>query len=82
MCAATATPVENLHIDDCLFGIDLKQSNENVVRGNRIRSKPFDLGVRGDGLRLWYSHRNLHRGQPRSIDSRDMVAWYSNETTT
>ncbi|MDO9190022.1 MAG: right-handed parallel beta-helix repeat-containing protein, partial [Sulfurimicrobium sp.] len=45
--------IENLVIDDCLFGIDLKQSNNNTVRGNQIRSKPADLGVRGDGLRLW-----------------------------
>ncbi|MCK7496897.1 MAG: hypothetical protein MZW92_42900 [Comamonadaceae bacterium] len=25
--------LENLVIDDCLFGIDLKQSNENIVQG-------------------------------------------------
>jgi parallel beta-helix repeat protein len=70
--------VENLHIDDCLFGIDLKMSNDNVLRGNRIRSKPFDLGTRGDSLRLWYSHRNLVADNLIE-DSRDMVAWYSNE---
>lgn len=40
---------ENLVIDNCLFGIDLKQSNRNVLRGNRITSKPRDLGVRGFG---------------------------------
>jgi nitrous oxidase accessory protein len=70
--------VENLRIDDCLFGIDLKMSNENSVRGNSIRSKPFDLGTRGDSLRLWYSHRNLI-AENHIEDSRDMVAWYSNE---
>lgn len=68
--------VENLDIQDCLFGIDLKQSNHTVVRGNRIRSKPFDLGVRGDGLRLWYSHDNLIE-KNQLIDTRDTVAWYS-----
>jgi nitrous oxidase accessory protein len=47
--------IENLVIDNCLFGIDLKQSNDNIVRNNKVRSKPRDLGVRGDGLRLWYS---------------------------
>lgn len=68
--------VENLDIQDCLFGIDLKQSNRTVIRGNRIRSKPYALGVRGDGLRLWYSHDNLiERNQ--MIDTRDTVAWYS-----
>jgi nitrous oxidase accessory protein len=42
--------LENLVIDNCLFGIDLKQSNDNVLRKNKVRSKPVDLGVRGDGL--------------------------------
>jgi nitrous oxidase accessory protein len=72
--------IENLVIDDCLFGIDLKQSDKNVVRGNRIRSKDVDLGVRGDGLRLWYSHHNLIENN-RVFDTRDMVAWYSNHNT-
>lgn len=69
--------IEGLVIDDCLFGIDLKQSNDSMIRGNRIRSKPFALGVRGDGLRLWYSHGNLIE-RNEIVDSRDMVAWYSN----
>lgn len=72
--------IENVTIDNCLFGIDLKQADDNVVRGNRVRSKPVDLGVRGDGIRLWYSKRNLIEAN-EVFDSRDMVAWYSNENT-
>ena len=72
--------IEKLVIDNCLFGIDLKQSNDNRVLGNKVVSKPADLGVRGDGLRLWYSHRNLIEGN-QVTDSRDMVAWYSNTNT-
>jgi len=68
--------VENLVVDNCLFGIDLKQVNNSIVRGNRIRSKDAELGTRGDGLRLWYSHDNLIENN-EVIDSRDMVAWYS-----
>ncbi len=68
--------IESVVADNCLFGIDLKQSNKNVVRNNRISSKPLDLGVRGDALRLWYSDRNLIEGN-EIADSRDMVAWYS-----
>jgi nitrous oxidase accessory protein len=68
--------VENLKVDNCLFGIDLKQSNDNVIRGNHISSKPFDLGVRGDALRLWYSYRNLIENN-EVTNARDMVAWYS-----
>ena len=69
--------IENIVIDECLFGIDLKQSNNNIVRGNRIRSKQADLGVRGDGIRLWYSMNNRIESN-QVVDSRDMVVWYSN----
>ena len=70
--------IEKLVIDNCLFGIDLKQSDDNIVRNSKVVSKPADLGVRGDGLRLWYSHGNLIEGN-EITDSRDMVAWYSND---
>jgi nitrous oxidase accessory protein len=70
--------LEKLNIADCLFGIDLKQSDHNIVRDNTIRSKPLDLGIRGDAIRLWYSHDNLIENN-RVSDSRDMVAWYSND---
>ncbi|MBX3648910.1 MAG: nitrous oxide reductase family maturation protein NosD [Rhodocyclaceae bacterium] len=69
--------IESLIISDCLFGIDLKQASENLVRDNRITSKPFSLGLRGDGLRLWYSMNNRIENN-EVIDSRDMVVWYSN----
>ncbi|MDX9995206.1 MAG: nitrous oxide reductase family maturation protein NosD [Rhodocyclaceae bacterium] len=68
--------VENLVIDNCLFGIDFKQSSNGIIRGNKVSSKPFDLGVRGDGIRLWYSNNNLIENN-LVTDSRDNVAWYS-----
>jgi len=70
--------LEKLVIDNCLNGIDLKQSNDNILRKNHVRSKPVEIGLRGDGLRLWYSHRNLIE-ENEVTDSRDMVAWYSND---
>jgi nitrous oxidase accessory protein len=68
--------IEDLVIDNCLFGIDLKQSSHNIVRRNRIRSKLVGLGLRGDGLRLWYSNDNMVEGN-EVTDSRDMLATYS-----
>jgi nitrous oxidase accessory protein len=68
--------IENLVVDNCLFGIDLKQVNNSIVRGNRISSKDVELGTRGDGLRLWYSHDNRIENN-EVVDTRDMVAWYS-----
>ena len=72
--------VENIKADNCLFGLDFKQSNNNLIRGNEIRSKELDLGVRGDGLRLWYSNDNIVE-KNKIIDSRDMVAWYAHRNT-
>jgi nitrous oxidase accessory protein len=69
--------IEDNKIDNCLFGIDLKQSNNNIVRRNQVRSKPLELGLRGDGIRLWYSMNNLIEANT-VVDSRDMVVWYSN----
>ncbi len=62
---------------DCLFGIDLKQSNGNQLTRNEVRSKPLALGLRGDAIRLWYSNDNHVEGNT-IIDSRDLVVWYSN----
>ena len=64
-------------IDDCLFGIDLQQSNNNIVRRNRISSKTeFSLGQRGDSVRLWYSFNNKITDNVTD-NVRDMVVWYS-----
>ena len=67
-------------IDDCLFGVDLQESNNNIVRRNRISSKDVDLGVRGDSVRLWYSFNNKITDNIIR-DSRDMVIWYSADNT-
>jgi len=63
-------------IDDCLFGIDMQMVRNSIISNNTITSKDVDLGLRGDGLRLWYSNDNIVR-KNRLIKSRDMVVWYS-----
>ncbi len=67
-------------IDNCLFGIDLQESNNNIVRRNRISSKDVELGVRGDSVRLWYSFNNKITDNTIR-NSRDMVVWYSADNT-
>lgn len=65
-------------IDDCLFGIDLSESHNNIIRRNVITSKELPLGLRGDGIRLWYSHRNeVTHNVARDV--RDTVVWYSED---
>ena len=63
-------------LEDTLFGIDLQQASNNVVRRNRIIGKDFDLGVRGDAIRLWYSYKNKIEDNEASR-IRDFVVWYS-----
>jgi len=76
--ATSRNVIQGNLIRDALFGIDLKESNGNRIVGNDISSKPFDLGLRGDVIRLWASHHNLLRGNLLH-DSRDLVVWYSND---
>ena len=68
--------ISHCKIDDCLFGIDMQMVKNSIVSYNTITSKDLDLGLRGDGLRLWYSNDNLVK-KNRLIKSRDMVIWYS-----
>jgi len=68
--------VSHCVIKDCLFGIDMQMVNNSIISDNNITSKHMDLGLRGDGLRLWYSNDNIIT-KNALIKSRDMVVWYS-----
>ena len=68
--------ISNITIDNTLFGIDLQMISNSIIADNYITSKDVDLGLRGDGLRLWYSNDN-HVQRNRLVKSRDMVIWYS-----
>ena len=76
--AGSHNRIEDNEIEDCLFGIDLAQSNDNLLRGNRIHSKARATALRGDAIRLWYSFRNSILENETS-EARDTVAWYSSD---
>lgn len=66
-------------IEECLFGVDLGQASNNIVKRNIISSKIGNsLGMRGDSIRLWYSFDNQVTDNKIS-NARDMVVWYSND---
>jgi len=65
-------------IENALFGVDLGQSDDNIIRRNTISSKDYPLGIRGDSIRLWYSKNNRIEENHIS-NSRDMVVWYSED---
>jgi nitrous oxidase accessory protein len=73
---AKQSEISHCTIDNCLFGIDMQMVKNSIVSYNTITSKDLDLGLRGDGLRLWYSNDNIVK-KNRLIKSRDMVIWYS-----
>jgi len=68
--------VSNCIIKDCLFGIDMQMVDNSIISHNHITSKKLSLGLRGDGLRLWYANNNIIKANSL-IKSRDMVVWYS-----
>jgi len=76
MSDASQCEISHCVIKNCLFGIDLQMVHNSIIADNNITSKDFELGLRGDGLRLWYSNDNIVRGNSL-IKSRDMVVWYS-----
>lgn len=63
-------------IENTLFGIDLQQSESNIIRRNHISSQAHKLGMRGDAIRLWYSFKNKITDNVIN-NSRDFVVWYS-----
>lgn len=68
--------IKDNRFQDCLFGVDLAQSTNNIIRRNDIDSVEADIGQRGEGVRLWYSDDNLIEGN-HIHDARDTAIWYS-----
>lgn len=67
-------------LEDVLFGIDISDSEGNIIRENNVRSREVDLGVQGDGIRLWHSAHNTVSENTVCYE-RDSVVWYSDENT-
>lgn len=77
---APRATIEDNRLDDILFGIDLREAPDSVIRGNSIGGKALDIARRGDGLRLWRSDRVLI--EDNLIHSgRDAILWYSTGVT-
>ena len=75
---ANDTVIQENNISGTLFGIHLNNAHGNQVIGNRISSRGDDVTLRGDGIRLWYSHENLIQAN-HIKNSRDIVISNSRE---
>lgn len=72
--------VKDVVIENTLFGIDLHQADNNVLKRNHISSVADDIAQKGDSIRLWYSNGNEISGNDIH-DARDFVIWYSSNNT-
>lgn len=72
--------IEDNTLSDILFGIDLREAPDSVIRGNRIGGKPLDIARRGDGLRLWRANNTIVENNVIH-DGRDAILWYSTGVT-
>ena len=68
--------IRDVKIEEVLFGIDMSQASNNVLRRVDISSKEMGLEIRGDAIRIWYSNNNKLEDMTIE-DSRDIVIWYS-----
>jgi nitrous oxidase accessory protein len=73
---APRTRIEDNILQDVLFGIDLREAPDCVIRANHVGAKKLDIARRGDGLRLWRADRTrIENNQFK--DGRDAIVWYS-----
>lgn len=70
--------VKDVKIENTLFGLDLHQADNNIIRRTSIGSKDMPLELRGDSVRLWYSSGNTLE-ENTIHDARDFVVWYSSD---
>lgn len=68
--------IENNTLEDVLYGIFFASAPDSIARNNYIRGIGDDLAMRGDGIRVWYSH-NVSLIDNHVAHSRDMLIWYS-----
>lgn len=76
---AAGTEIVRNHLEDVLFGVDIRQSDGTQVIDNVIIGKDLSQSMRGDGIKLWYSHDVLMQGN-EVRRTRDVIIWYSRGT--
>ncbi|MFT5662112.1 MAG: nitrous oxidase accessory protein [Sulfurimonas sp.] len=51
--------MDGCRILNCLYGVRMSMVENSILIGNYISSKEKDISLKGDGLKLYYSHNNL-----------------------
>ena len=69
--------INNCKLLNSLYGIDMDMVSSSKILNNDITSKNKDISLRGNALKMYYSHNNLI--QDNTIEySRDVTLNYSN----
>ena len=69
--------INHCKIVDCLYGIDMDMLSNSIITNNYITSKNFDIALRGNALKMYYSNNNLIQNNIIE-NSRDVTLNYSN----
>ena len=77
---ASGALLEDLDLEDVLFGLNLKRAHGAVVRRVTVRGIDLPLSRRGDGLRLWYSD-GVTLSDVRLQRVRDVILWFAQGST-
>jgi len=76
---ADGAAVEGVRVVHALFGIIVEKSRDVRVTGNEVvGSSREQIGLRGDGIRVWETHGARIAGN-RVTGARDIVIWYSTD---
>ena len=68
--------IESCKLLDSLYGIDMVMTQHSIIKNNYITSKNFAISMRGNALKIYYSHHNLFKNN--TIEkSRDITLNYS-----
>lgn len=77
---APRVTVANNTIEDVLFGIYFADAREGTAQDNTVRCLDRELGLRGDGIRVWYSNSVTIAGNDVA-QCRDTLIWYAQDIT-
>ncbi|WP_457747514.1 nitrous oxide reductase family maturation protein NosD [Sulfurimonas sp.] len=69
--------IKNCHIENVLYGIDMAMVQNSSIEHNVITTQKNDISLRGDGLKIYYSHNNTIRANIIK-NVRDVTLDYSN----
>ncbi|GIL09309.1 MAG: hypothetical protein BroJett033_8200 [Chloroflexota bacterium] len=75
---AAGVTVVNNRVEDTLFGIYFANAPDGTIADNQVRCLDRELGLRGDGIRVWFSDRTTITGNT-VVDCRDTLIWYTQD---